>query len=192
MIPHVLRSLVRLKAPEVDDDAARAAQGRRTIVIRETAAGADRPAEAGRRRWPCCARPMRPDSPTRRTARERRRCRRWPPTGRGRGRGVRAALADKDWAVRVRAAELLTKLDPSGDHRQAIRPVPGAPIAPYDDPQLAAPPNVTARLHRDRARHDRVRARGARRAADRAQLHRAGAQGLLQRPAGAPRRRRTS
>jgi cyclophilin family peptidyl-prolyl cis-trans isomerase len=53
--------------------------------------------------------------------------------------GVRAALADKDWAVRVRAAELLTKLDPSGDHRSAIRPVPGSPIAHYDDPQLIAP-----------------------------------------------------
>ena len=54
---------------------------------------------------------------------------------------MRAALADKDWAVRVRTAELLAKLDPSGDHQQAIRPVPGAPIAPYDDPTLAAPPN---------------------------------------------------
>ena len=54
---------------------------------------------------------------------------------------MRAGLADKDWAVRVRAAELLAKLDPSGDHQQAIRPVPGAPIAPYDDPPLAAPPN---------------------------------------------------
>ena len=40
--------------------------------------------------------------------------------------GIRAGLADKDWAVRVRAAELLGKLDPSGDHQQAIRPVPSA------------------------------------------------------------------
>jgi cyclophilin family peptidyl-prolyl cis-trans isomerase len=54
--------------------------------------------------------------------------------------GIRPALSDKDWAVRVRAAELLTKLDPSGDHQQAIRPVPAAPIASYDDPGLAAPP----------------------------------------------------
>ena len=54
---------------------------------------------------------------------------------------VRAALADKDWAVRVRAAELLAKLDPAGDYQQAIRPVPAAPIAPYTDPTLAAPPN---------------------------------------------------
>ena len=54
---------------------------------------------------------------------------------------IRTALSDKDWAVRVRAAELLTKLDPSGDHQHAIRPAPGSPIARYDDPVLAAPPN---------------------------------------------------
>ena len=52
---------------------------------------------------------------------------------------LKAALADKDWAVRVRAAELLTKLDPSSDARTAIRPAPGDPPAPYDDPQLIAP-----------------------------------------------------
>jgi cyclophilin family peptidyl-prolyl cis-trans isomerase/HEAT repeat protein len=55
--------------------------------------------------------------------------------------GIRAALSDKDWAVRLRAVDLLTKLDPSGDHQQAIRPVPNAPIASYDDATLAAPPN---------------------------------------------------
>jgi cyclophilin family peptidyl-prolyl cis-trans isomerase/HEAT repeat protein len=54
--------------------------------------------------------------------------------------GVRAALTDKDWAVRVRTAELLAKLEPSTDHRHDIRPVPGSPIAPYDDPGLVAPP----------------------------------------------------
>ncbi len=52
---------------------------------------------------------------------------------------LEAALADKDWAVRVHAAELLRKLDPAGDHRAAIRPVPGEPSAAYDDPQLIAP-----------------------------------------------------
>ena len=50
-----------------------------------------------------------------------------------------AALADKDWAVRVHAVALLRKLDPAGDARAAIRPVPGEPIAPYDDAQLIAP-----------------------------------------------------
>jgi cyclophilin family peptidyl-prolyl cis-trans isomerase len=54
--------------------------------------------------------------------------------------GVRAALADKDWAVRVRAVELLAKLEPTVDHRLAIRPVPGVPPAAYDDPELAGPP----------------------------------------------------
>jgi cyclophilin family peptidyl-prolyl cis-trans isomerase len=52
---------------------------------------------------------------------------------------IRTALADKDWAVRLRASELLAKLEPGVDHRQAIRPVPGGAIAPYDDPQLVEP-----------------------------------------------------
>ena len=52
---------------------------------------------------------------------------------------VKQALKDKDWAVRVRAVTLLAKLDPTGDYRDAIRPAPAAPIAPYDDPQLIAP-----------------------------------------------------
>ena len=52
---------------------------------------------------------------------------------------VRAALADKDWAIRVRAVELLAKLEPSVDHREAIRPAPGTPAAPYADPELLAP-----------------------------------------------------
>ena len=39
----------------------------------------------------------------------------------------------------MRAAELLTKIDPASDVAAAIRPAPGAPIAPYDDPQLIAP-----------------------------------------------------
>ena len=52
---------------------------------------------------------------------------------------LRASLHDRDWAVRVRAVELLAKVDPAADHRLAIRPAPGSPPAPYDDPQLAAP-----------------------------------------------------
>ena len=52
--------------------------------------------------------------------------------------GVRAALADKDWAVRVLALRLLAKLEPGADHRHAARPVPNGPVVPYDDPQLAA------------------------------------------------------
>lgn len=53
---------------------------------------------------------------------------------------VKAALADKDWAVRVRAVVLLARLDPAGDYQHVVRPAPRAPIAAYDDPQLIAPP----------------------------------------------------
>ncbi len=53
------------------------------------------------------------------------------------------ALEDKDWAVRVRAEELLHKLDPKADGSPAvaaaIAPAPGRPIAPYDDPALIGP-----------------------------------------------------
>jgi cyclophilin family peptidyl-prolyl cis-trans isomerase len=52
---------------------------------------------------------------------------------------VKEGLQDKDWALRVRALDLLAKLDPAGDYRDAIRPAPGTPIAPYNDPQLIAP-----------------------------------------------------
>ncbi len=52
---------------------------------------------------------------------------------------VRLGLTDPDWAVRVRAVELLEKLDPSGNHRLDARPAPGNPPSPYDDPQLLAP-----------------------------------------------------
>jgi cyclophilin family peptidyl-prolyl cis-trans isomerase/HEAT repeat protein len=54
---------------------------------------------------------------------------------------IKTALTDKDWAIRVRAAELLKTIEPSGatDVQAAIRPAPGTPIAPYDDQQLTAP-----------------------------------------------------
>jgi cyclophilin family peptidyl-prolyl cis-trans isomerase len=52
---------------------------------------------------------------------------------------IRAGLADKDWAVRVRTIDLLARLDAGAARRAAIRPVPNAPVVPYDDPQLVAP-----------------------------------------------------
>jgi cyclophilin family peptidyl-prolyl cis-trans isomerase len=52
---------------------------------------------------------------------------------------VRAALADKEWAVRVRAADLLAELVPGGQFRTEIRPVPGGAPAPFDDRTLIAP-----------------------------------------------------
>ena len=54
---------------------------------------------------------------------------------------LQAALADREWAVRVRAADLLDTLEPGVDHRTAIRPAPGTPPASYSDPTLVAPAN---------------------------------------------------
>jgi cyclophilin family peptidyl-prolyl cis-trans isomerase/HEAT repeat protein len=53
---------------------------------------------------------------------------------------VRAALDDRDWAVRLHARALLSKVEPDVDHRATIRPAPGTPPSPYDDPRLLAPP----------------------------------------------------
>lgn len=52
---------------------------------------------------------------------------------------LRAALGDKEWAVRVRAVELLERVDAAEGAAATIRPVPNTPPVPYDDPQLAAP-----------------------------------------------------
>ena len=137
VVPHVLRSLVRQKAPDAET-ILYAHLKEADFVIRETAAeliGELKPAgglaalrEAYEAGQPDAAYSARAAAVSAMAA-----------YGADGAEGVRAALADKDWAVRVRAAELLTKLDPSGDHRAAIRPVPGTPIAPYDDPQLIAP-----------------------------------------------------
>ncbi len=53
---------------------------------------------------------------------------------------LKGALADKDWAVRVHAADLLKKLDPSVETAHAIRPVPGDPVMPYTSQNLIGPP----------------------------------------------------
>jgi cyclophilin family peptidyl-prolyl cis-trans isomerase/HEAT repeat protein len=52
---------------------------------------------------------------------------------------LKTALADRDWSMRLRAAALLREIDPAAETVHAIRPVPGAPIAAYDSPQLVAP-----------------------------------------------------
>ncbi len=54
---------------------------------------------------------------------------------------LKAALADREWAIRVHVAELLDKLEPGVDHRTAIRPAPGNPPAPYEDASLITPTN---------------------------------------------------
>jgi cyclophilin family peptidyl-prolyl cis-trans isomerase len=53
------------------------------------------------------------------------------------------ALADRDWAVRVRAAELLVALDGTAPRDRDIGPAPNAPppgVASYDDDSLLSPP----------------------------------------------------
>ena len=52
---------------------------------------------------------------------------------------LKTALADKDWAVRVRAAEILKRLDPAADVRGAIRPAPAGSPESYADRTLVAP-----------------------------------------------------
>ncbi|MEQ1727590.1 MAG: HEAT repeat domain-containing protein, partial [Vicinamibacterales bacterium] len=54
------------------------------------------------------------------------------------------ALGDKDWALRVRAAALLTELDPAGDAKSRIRPAPqGRQADWYAQQALTAPPVST-------------------------------------------------
>lgn len=54
------------------------------------------------------------------------------------------ALSDKDWPVRLRAAQLLTRLDPSSDAEGRIRPAPTArQLADYNATRLTAPPFST-------------------------------------------------
>jgi cyclophilin family peptidyl-prolyl cis-trans isomerase/HEAT repeat protein len=52
---------------------------------------------------------------------------------------LRAALTDKDWAVRVKTAELLKALDPTIETANAIRPAPSARAANYEDSALVNP-----------------------------------------------------
>jgi cyclophilin family peptidyl-prolyl cis-trans isomerase len=52
---------------------------------------------------------------------------------------LKTALADKDWPLRIRAGQLLAKLDPSVDVAHAIRPVPSPSVAPYTLPELISP-----------------------------------------------------
>jgi cyclophilin family peptidyl-prolyl cis-trans isomerase len=53
---------------------------------------------------------------------------------------LRSALADRDWAVRVRAAELLKGLDPSVETAKTIRPAPSGRSVSYATATLVNPP----------------------------------------------------
>ena len=52
---------------------------------------------------------------------------------------LRAALGDKDWAVRVKAAELLKTLDPAIETANAMRPAPSSRSVNYETPSLINP-----------------------------------------------------
>jgi cyclophilin family peptidyl-prolyl cis-trans isomerase len=55
-----------------------------------------------------------------------------------------AAFADKDWAVRLRAATLMKKLDPASDPDARIRPAPVVHNADfYETPEMVNPPVST-------------------------------------------------
>ena len=53
---------------------------------------------------------------------------------------IRSGLTDPDWALRVKAAELVAKFDPSADVAAAIRPAPTrVPEGGYDAPRFINP-----------------------------------------------------
>jgi cyclophilin family peptidyl-prolyl cis-trans isomerase/HEAT repeat protein len=58
------------------------------------------------------------------------------------------ALGDRDWALRVRAAALLTKVDPSTDLSQ-IRPAPAAPLAELNEMAPMINPQVSPMAYID-------------------------------------------
>jgi cyclophilin family peptidyl-prolyl cis-trans isomerase/HEAT repeat protein len=53
---------------------------------------------------------------------------------------LKSALSDKDWALRLKAAQLLATFDPSFDSAHAIRPSPTLPGVSYVAPELITPP----------------------------------------------------
>jgi cyclophilin family peptidyl-prolyl cis-trans isomerase/HEAT repeat protein len=53
---------------------------------------------------------------------------------------LRTALKDREWAIRVKALDLLKEVDPSAADPHAIRPAPSRPPVPYAAPEVVAPP----------------------------------------------------
>jgi cyclophilin family peptidyl-prolyl cis-trans isomerase len=137
VIPHVLRALVRLRAPEVERVLLSHLQ-EADYVIRQTAAsliGELKPA-GGLAALQEAYREGEPDATYGARAAAIQAMAGYGADAIG---PVRAALGDRDWAVRVRALDLLATLDPGGDDRLTARPVPNVPPARYDDPTLIVP-----------------------------------------------------
>ena len=138
VIPAVLASLVRLKAPEVDrvllerlkdpDPGVREAAARHLRELKPPAA-----VEALRQAYTTGLGDRGYDARAAALSA-------LAAYGMGAADTLETALGDPDWAVRVHAARLLAAIDPSRPHRHTIRPAPAAPVA-YDDPALVSPPN---------------------------------------------------
>ncbi|HTM25165.1 MAG TPA: HEAT repeat domain-containing protein [Vicinamibacterales bacterium] len=134
VVPAVLDALVRLKAPGIDDlllaalknpDVGIRAAAARAIGRTKPAGGAAALRDAYRA-WQDEARESTLAALAQYGAAEA-------------ADTLKAALADKDWSIRLRAGTLLHGLDPAFEAPQAIRPAPGPPIAPYDSPDLVNP-----------------------------------------------------
>ena len=158
VIPAVLEALVKLRPPNLAEVLLRAPEGRRSVAVRAAAAdglGGDQAAErpTGARR--------RLSSSVSATALYSARAAALAALAKYGAPAatpvLTTALADKDWAIRLRAALLLKQLDPSAaaDVDRQIRPAPTAPSAPnYQTAHLVNPPVSTAGVSRHRSRHD--------------------------------------
>ena len=52
---------------------------------------------------------------------------------------LKAALTDREWAVRIKALDLLRGIDAAAADPLSIRPAPSSPPVPYDSPALVSP-----------------------------------------------------
>jgi cyclophilin family peptidyl-prolyl cis-trans isomerase len=141
-IPAVLASLVKLRPPEAgmvllerlkaDDPAVRAAaaQGIGDLMVPNGAAALASAYEAGQRDTTYTARAAVLTAIAKYGASAA------TPL-------LTTALADKDWAVRTRAASLLKQLDPASTADQRIRPAPAHPVEFYEAAGLVDPPVST-------------------------------------------------
>ena len=149
VVPSVLDALVKLKAPtaasvllerlKADDPAVRSAAARGIAELKPPN-GAPALAEAyrfGQRDSTFAARASALDALAKYGATDAL------PT-------LRTAFADKDWAVRVRAAQLVKQLDPTApDPAAQIRPAPTTAAADlYESPRLSAP-SVSTQVYLD-------------------------------------------
>jgi cyclophilin family peptidyl-prolyl cis-trans isomerase/HEAT repeat protein len=140
VIPSVLAALEKLKAPDLPDILLEKLKDS-DFAVRATAAR-----ELGETKAPAGAEALReaykgglPDAPYAARAAALDGLAQYGPAEAR--ETLTAALTDKDWAIRVHAADLLTKIDATAaaDSSTSMRPAPGTPPAPYDDPQLISP-----------------------------------------------------